>query len=623
MKRLWMCVVALLLAGAGANAYSQSENNQRNTVRIVGGEQDKDFFFHTIERGQTVYAIATMYGVSTEDIYRLNPESRKGIRAGATLRIPQQKKGVKTTDNPSPTENYTFHTIEKEETLYAVSMRYKVPAVDIVKANPGLSTKTFTIGRTIRIPIASQVEETVKPTESKPETTVEEETYTIARRETMYSLCRKFNISSYELIKRNPKLKKGVKAGMVIYIPVRKTEDVVVDDMKHETTLSESEVNALLDKPQNIERVRQIKVALLLPFMANGATSATTSRFVEYYEGMLLAVDSLRKIGTSIDLSVYNSGKGTQKLKQILNTDALKEANLIIGAVENDQIGEIARFAEKNNIKYVIPFTSKNDDVLSNSLIFQVNTPHSYLYSKAAQAGCDLFANDNIILVNINDRDVKTDFLQAFKTEMQERGIQHKEISYNAETFATDILPLLDREKRNVVLPTSSSLDALKQIKTPLRMLAETGIEEPDPDNPEETRQVVFPISMFGYPEWQTYVRDALEDFYVLDTYIYSNFYADNLSERIHHFYNLYKTWYSKTLINTFPKYGILGFDTGMFFFQAIEKYGTNFEKNLDKIAYESLQTGFDFHRVNNWGGFINTNIFIVHYKKDFTVTRQ
>ena len=154
-------------------------------------------------------------------------------------------------------------------------------------------------------------------------------------------------------------------------------------------------------------------------------------------------------------------------------------------------------------------------------------------------------------------------------------------------------------------------------------MLAETGIEEPDPDNPEETRQVVFPISMFGYPEWQTYVRDALEDFYVLDTYIYSNFYADNLSERIHHFYNLYKTWYSKTLINTFPKYGILGFDTGMFFFQAIEKYGTNFEKNLDKIAYESLQTGFDFHRVNNWGGFINTNIFIVHYKKDFTVTRQ
>ncbi len=615
MKELWMCVAAMLLLFAGADAYSQS-NNQGNTVRIVGGEQDKDIFFHTVERGETVYAIATMYGVPIEDIYRLNPGSRDRIKAGETLRIPQQKKAA-------ATESYTFHTIEKKETLYAVSMKYKVPAEEIIKANPGLSTKTFTIGKTIRIPLMPVTEPSEENATVKTDAP-EETTYTVGKGETMYSLCRKFKISSSELIKLNPDLKKGLKAGMVIKIPSATTGNAVASENKQERTLSESEVNALLDKPQNIRRVQQIKVALILPFMADReTTSATTSRFVEYYEGMLLAVDSLRKLGTSIDLSVYDSGEGTQKLKQILDTDALKETNLIIGAVQNDQIGEIARFAEENNIKYVIPFTSRNDDVLSNSLIFQVNTPHSYLYSKAAQAGCNLFADDNIIIVNIDDRDTKTEFLQAFKGEMQERGISHKEIAYNAETFLTDILPLLDRERKNVVLPSSSSLDALKQVTTPLRMLAETGIEEPNPENPEEKIQVVFPISMFGYPEWQTYTRDALEDFYMLDTYIYSNFYADNLSERIHNFYNLYKTWYSKTLINTFPKYGILGFDTGMFFFSAIQKYGTNFEKSLDKINYESLQTGFDFHRVNNWGGFINTNIFIVHYQKDFTVTRQ
>ena len=46
-------------------------------------------------------------------------------------------------------------------------------------------------------------------------------------------------------------------------------------------------------------------------------------------------------------------------MKEILKEDALKEANLIIGAVQNDQIAPVAEFAEKNNIKYVIPFTSK------------------------------------------------------------------------------------------------------------------------------------------------------------------------------------------------------------------------------------------------------------------------
>lgn len=604
--------------GWGFESQAQRDNT---SVRIVS-ERDKTFS-HTIERGQTVYAIATMYGVSTEDIYRLNPDSRNGIKAGDTLLIPQQKAATEKAESASATQNYTFHTIQKKETLYAVSMRYKVPATEIVKANPGLTAKTFTIGRTIRIPNFIDAEENaVSEPSVKTETVVTEEEYKIARRETMYSLCKKFNISSHELIKRNPVLKKGVKAGTIIYVPVTKTEEVVVNDLKHDAILSETEVNALLDKTENIEKLNQIKVALLLPFK-DGQSSHATSRFVEYYEGMLLAVDSLKNMGASISLSVYDTGTGTAKLNKILKEDALKESNLIIGAVQNDQIAQIAQFAETNQIKYVIPFTSKNDNVLSNSMIFQVNTPHSYLYSKAAQAGCELFAEDNIIIVNINDKDVKKDFITAFKTELKEKNIKYKEINYKGETFSSDILALMDKNKKNVVLPTSSSLDALQLIKTPLRSLAETGIEETDSANPENKNRFVYNISMFGYPEWQTYMREALEDFYVLDTYIYTNFYADNLSDRIHNFYNSYKYWYSKTLINTFPKYGILGFDTGMYFLGAIHKYGINFEKNIDKISYPSLQTGFDFHRVNNWGGFINTNVFVVHYKKDYTVTRD
>ena len=87
-------------------------------------------------------------------------------------------------------------------------------------------------------------------------------------------------------------------------------------------------------------------------------------------------------------------------------------------------------------------------------------------------------------------------------------------------------------------------------------------------------------------------------------------------------FYHKYKTWYSKNLINISPKYGVLGFDTGMFFLGAMYKYGVNFEENIDKIQYKPIQLGFDFERVNNWGGFVNTNIFIVHYKTDFSTTR-
>lgn len=597
MNRLKTVILSCVLSVASLTAFGQ----------------DSKTFQHTIEQGETVYAIATMYGVTTEAIYKLNPGSKEGIKAGEVLLIPQKKAGVKGNN----AETYTFHTIEAKETLYAVSMKYKVPAQYILQANPGLSVKTFQKGRTIRIPSNESIQamDQTAQTESKPqaeEAPVQEITYTIQKKETMYSLCRKFKVSSYELIKLNPQLKSGVKAGVEIKVPVK--DDAVASKTENKASTesfiqSESEVNALLSAPKSTRALNQLKIALLLPFNPSKKTAAS-SRFIEYYEGMLLAVDSLQNQGLSLDLSVYDTGEGTSRIREILTGETLPNADLIIGAVQNDQIKMIADFAKEHHIKYVIPFTSKNDDVLSNNFVFQVNTPHSYLYSKAAERGRKLFANDHIIFVNIHDKEEKKPFIKALQEELKDHQVPFKEIEYNGETFAQDLdsLYMVD-QVRNVIIPTSSSLEALQKIKTPLRMLAETKTD--------------YTISLFGYPEWQTYVREALDDFYALDTYIYTNFYADNLSKPMQDFYNKFKTWYSKDLINTYPKYGILGFDTGMFFFGAMKKYGVNFEEELDNIHYPSIQTGFDFHRVNNWGGFINTQIFIVHYNKDFTVTRE
>lgn len=576
---------------------------------LMAYAQQEQTFTHTIEQGETVYAIATMYGVTPEAIYKLNPGSREGIKAGAELLIP--KKEASFTEG-AETETYIFHTIERKETLYAVSMKYKVPAQYIVEANPGLSVKTFRAGKTIRIPVDRNAgREPVVDKVAPQDGGAKEMEYIVQKRETMYSICRKFKVSSYELLKRNPALKRGVKAGMTIIVPI-KDEKMLAEQEKapaEEIIQSEAEVNALLSVPKDTRRMDQLKVALLLPF--NPATkSAASSRFIEYYEGMLLAVDSLRSQGFSLDLSVYDTGDGTKRIREILTGETLPNVDLIIGAVQNDQIKLVADFAKEHNIKYVIPFTSKNDDVLSNACVFQVNTPHSYLYSKAAERGRKLFAKDNIIFVNVPDKGEKTEFIKAFKTELKDHDIPFKEMDYDVELFAEEIDSLYMVDScRNVVIPTSSSIEALQKVKTPLRMLAET--------------QTDYTIALFGYPEWQTYVREALDDFYVLDTYIYTNFYADNLGQPMHDFYDKFKTWYSKDLINTYPKYGILGFDTGMFFFGAMKKYGANFEDKLDEFRYPSIQTGFDFHRVNNWGGFINTNIFIVHYHRDYTVTRD
>ncbi|MDR2969080.1 MAG: LysM peptidoglycan-binding domain-containing protein [Tannerellaceae bacterium] len=588
-------IIVFLLSSSVPLSYAQADNRPA-TVADVQGD---DIFYHTIERGQTVYAIATMYGIRPDDIYRLNPGSEKGIRAGETLRIPQRD----TVAAPAAEgEGYTFHTIQPRETLYSLSVRYKVKGEDIIRANPGLSVATFRSGENIRIP-ATRIE-TLPVTEKK--TVRKEMEYTVQRRETLYRISRKFNVSSAQLLQLNPALKDGLKAGMVIRIPVE-TEEIVTEQPK---TANEREVNALLDEPKQVQPVDRIRVALMLPFSTTD--TAAVIRFTEYYEGLLMAVDSLRNTGCSLELSVYDTGDGTSRIPDLLREEAVSRANLIIGGVQNDQIKLIADFAREKKIKYVIPFTSRNDDVLSNAYAYQVNTPHSHIYAKAAQAACNIFDNDHIVLISVPGTEEKTEYIQTLKTEFGLHHIPCKEITYNMETFVADMESVLDPNKRNIIIPTSATQEALNRIRFHLRTLSEV----PTEDRP------AYSINLFGYPDWQTYV-EPLEDFHALNTYIYSFFYADNLSPEVQNFYTKYKNWYSKNLINTFPKYGILGFDTAMYFFDALRKQGANFEDSLSRIRYKSIQTGFNFERVNNWGGFINTHIFMVQYRNDFTVSRN
>ena len=55
------------------------------------GAQTDNYFLHTVTKGQGLYSISRMYGVTEADIIALNPGSEVVIKAGQQLRIPQKK----------------------------------------------------------------------------------------------------------------------------------------------------------------------------------------------------------------------------------------------------------------------------------------------------------------------------------------------------------------------------------------------------------------------------------------------------------------------------------------------------------------------------------------------------
>lgn len=579
-----------------------------SSIKVMAqASAESGYFLHTVTKGQSLYSISSMYNVSIDDIVRLNPGSDKQIREGAALKIPQ----AVSTNSDKP----VFHTIQAGETLYRLSVKYNITTQAICEANPGLSSENFRSGQVIIIPVqsASKTEKETPKATAKEETTVKmndwKDMHKVERKETIFSISREYGITEEELIAANPELKNGkLKRGTFLFIPYGKNEQ------KTQQTESKPTVQELTDEEifsrfeDSKKEIKTIKAAVLLPFMAGTSANMDEQiRMVEYYEGFLMAVDSLKKEGVSVDLYTYDTKGKEATLNNILARKEMKNMDIIFGPARSQDIDALATFADKNNIRLVIPFAPKVDQVFKNPHIYQVNTPQSYLYSEVYEHFNRKFSGCNVIFLNASNGDrEKDEFIKGMKTGLKENGISYRDFTMTDNFY--DITTVMDTLKNNIFIPTSGKSTALVKI---LPQLTQIRRERPG-----------YSMNLFGYPEWQTYTNDYLASFYEIDTYFYSSFYTNNLFPAAVNFTHAYRRWYSKDMANIYPKYGMLGYDTGYFFLKGLSKYGNKMEENLGSIHVTPIQTGFKFERVNNWGGFINRKVFFVHFSKDYELIK-
>ena len=579
------------------------------SIATLKAQENTSYFLHTVEKGQSLYSISSMYNISKAEITRLNPGSEEKIYAGQTLKIPQ---------TVSIEQQSVFHTIQSGENLYRLSAAYDVSVKDICDENPGLSAETFKTGQVIRIPSAGAVnnasttvttaENTETPRQIQPEVKPRcKDMHKVKRKETIFSVSRAHKITEQELIDANPELKEGMKKGQLLCIPYPKNTSVVVPSKRPDFIIPPSNSELFRENQEMAHSIHNIKVALILPFHAHDVRKSDAVRMIEYYEGFLMAVDSLKRKGTSIDLYVYDSGGENASIAPILAKEELKSMDIIFGPLYKQHIHPLGTFANAHDIRLVIPIL-KDDEVFQNSHIYQVNTTQSYLYSEVYEHFIQQFSNANVIILDMHTEDEdKREFIQGLKIELAKKNIPMQVVN-GVRLSQAEIAGALRSDKDNVFIPTSGNAITLNKIMPQLKILAK---EKPTVN-----------ISLFGYPEWQTCINDNLEGFFELDTYFYSSFYTSNLLPAAKSFNQSYRRWYAKEMLNSYPKYGMLGFDTALFFLTGLEKYGTGLEQNLSSLNLTPVQTGFKFERVNNWGGFINKKVFFIHFTKDFELIK-
>lgn len=546
-------------------------------------------FKHTVTRGTTLFSIAQMYGTTVAEIKRHNAGLTDDISEGQVINIPQQKVSASVSE-----ESYLFHTILPKETLWSVSSVYSLKPEDLMEANPGLSAETFQIGKIVRIPAhVAKIRE-----QQKNDVKLNNEVHKVKRGETLFNISQQYGLKVADLEKANPQLTTNLKPGMEILIPLR-------GEIDENQLMSEIDADRLLSQIPAEIRANTIKVGLLLPFL--DTTDNQHLRLQEYYEGFAMAIEKMKKAGANIELYVFEIGTKA-KLESLLGTMEMQALNLIVGGMTDEQIETLSKFSLKNNIKYVIPFSSRNNEVLNNDKIFQVNTPHMYLYAKASNEFTNQFVDKNVVLVNVTDKNDKSDFITILRSDMKRKNIRYNVVNLSSE-LKNNLKPLLSKDMENVIVPTTGDSGSLKDI---IHTLSEIYNE----DEEMVTR-------LYGYPEWQTFASDQKKLMHFFGTYFYSSFYVDESNVPTKQFLQDFKKWYGRDLISTYPKYGMFGYDTGLYFLNAIHKHGVNFEKNIDQIQSTSaLQFAFNFERVSNWGGFINTGLFLVHFDGDGKVQK-
>jgi LysM repeat protein len=126
-------------------------NNLRNANRLYAGQRlvvrpgqsSENSGVHVVRKGDTLSKIAEQYGTSVADILRANGLRSSIIYVGQRLKIPGQETGSdKAGDKKANTKKTVVHEVRRGETLAQIAQFYGVPVSQIAKLN-GIKDKSL------------------------------------------------------------------------------------------------------------------------------------------------------------------------------------------------------------------------------------------------------------------------------------------------------------------------------------------------------------------------------------------------------------------------------------------------------------------------------------------------
>jgi len=598
----------------------------------------KVYYIHVVREGHTLYSISKVYGISQKEISRENPTVIFGLRVGQALKIPAEPVLEDEEEQVEP-ENFNYHPIQENETIYALSKRYGVTEEEILDHNPDLVIDDIDIGTVIKIPKKIFTQE-------KESFGAEREPFVyhrVEKGETLYSLSREYNVSIRQIRKANVQMKGNPKEGEYLRIPANEGDGDVVNPVLEDDPdifLVEDTAQFTDETPPSFYG-KSINVALMLPFYLDeneervvidtsevddfgNVIENVTERdenwiyprsfsYLEFYEGALLAVESLQKSGLSINFSVFDTERDSATVQGIIDNGDLRQMDLIIGPAYTHNLRLVAEYGEERRIPVISPLASRNILLDECPYLFQVRPTFETEIEKLS-AFISGFYDKNIVMIHPGDslEAPHVDLLKrrlfyklSFYTFFSE--VVFKEVVYNDEITKNDSINSIEHalsgDVKNIVIIPSDKEPFVSNMVSTLNTLSTD-----------------YEILLVGYQSWQRFRNIELQHFYNLNLHICTPFILDYTRDEVKEFIRSFReSFHSEPEPFSFAWQG---HDITYYFVTGVARYGRRFRNFTTRHQVDLLESEYMFRRGNNRGGFENKQIHLIQYNPDLEITK-
>jgi LysM repeat protein len=580
---------------------------------------------HLVQPKETLFSLSRQYGVTVDALKEANGDLIKdGLKIGQTIKIPSGVASQVTSAKPAaekpatvpketlkaavksepkaeaPKGNTTYHIIEPKETKYGISKKYGMTIQELERLNPGI-VSDFPIGLKLVVsgntpstytkPIESVEPITEKPTTVNPNSGKKYlQEYVVKPKETIQSIAADFGITEAELIQLNPELKKGIKLGMILRVPMVQKTNVPI----------KTQGNLM----KNLNTNARKQLALLLPFniskIENDTVNSTQARLkkdkflnltLDFYSGALMAIDSAKVLGMNVDIKILDSQetKSSSNVANLTQQNNLTAMDAIIGPFYQANVEKLAEMLEPTKTPVISPLSKdvgKKYTNLYQSMPSLEQMRGSIFEFMKAKGG-------NIIAVVDAKKGSVKQYIQEMQGETKLVGLSAK------GSFIGDSLRIhLQKNKMNYVVLASESTGMI--LATTNAMLSA---------QKEYQMQLVImePNETLDFEEISLTRLTKLK-------LLYPSLSRPNETAEANQFDAKYKK-----LNKIIPsQYAIRGFDVTFDILLRLSQEKT-FEETIQTDASEQIENKFDYTQ-NATYGYSNNGIYIMYYDTDLTI---